>query len=630
MVGEAMAAPRTRRAREVLVTLVALALVAAGAPGADAEGGPGAAGSSGTAGPSRAPIVAAQPSGTLPGIDVSHWQGPIDWAQVAAAGTRFAIAKATEGRTYVDPTYATNRAAAEANGIVFGAYHFARPDDTPNDAIAEADHFVEAAQLEPGNLIPVLDLERTGGLSQEQVTEWILAWLDRVTERLGVRPMVYTSPNGWATRTGDTTAVVEAGYTVLWVAHWGVESPTVPAQNWGGYGWTFWQYTDCGAVPGIEGCVDLDWYRGTSFAPVTIPSPDTTPPTAQVTPPADLGGAFTVSFDEVVRGVTAGNVALYPTDAPVPVASALRCRSGKGVVVDCATGNVRTVLVRPTAPLIPGQGYRAVVNPQGVVPLVVDRSGNPAPTTSLDIATPTELEQDAAPVSYSWRTVAAPEARGGSYVTERSPGATVRFAFSGRSVTWITVRGPTQGTAAVWIDGVRMGAFDQYAPRTGFGVARSFTKLPRGDHTITIRVLGKGSPSASDTLVAVDGFEVGQRRIATPELAFSWGTVRASRASGGSLVASDVKRASVALTFRGTGVEWTTVRGPDQGRAAIYVDGVLVRTVDDYASERTFGVVRRVSGLSEGVHELRIVVLGESRPRASGALVSIDRFSVIP
>lgn len=199
----------------------------------------------------------AQPAGALPGIDVSHHQGVIDWSQVAGSGQRFAIAKATEGRTFVDPNYAFNKAGAEVSGFVFGAYHFARPDDTPNDAIIDADHFVDVAQLEPGNLIPVLDIERTGGLSQAQLTQWILTWLSRVTERLGVRPMVYTSPNGWEARTGNTTAVADAGYTVLWVAHWGVTAPTVPAENWSGNGWTFWQYGNCGTVPGIGGCVDV-------------------------------------------------------------------------------------------------------------------------------------------------------------------------------------------------------------------------------------------------------------------------------------------------------------------------------------------------------------------------------------
>ncbi|MBI3647932.1 MAG: hydrolase, partial [Actinobacteria bacterium] len=73
---------------------------------------------------------------TLPGIDVSHWQGKIDWTKVAADGVTFAIVKATEGRNYVDPMYATNAAGATANGIAVGAYHFASPGPQQGDATA--------------------------------------------------------------------------------------------------------------------------------------------------------------------------------------------------------------------------------------------------------------------------------------------------------------------------------------------------------------------------------------------------------------------------------------------------------------------------------------------------------------
>lgn len=618
--------------RIATTTLAALALVGAwlAAPTARAQEGPGVLGSSGTAGTAAAPVVAAQPPGTLPGIDVSHWQETIDWGQVAGSGIRFAIAKASEGQTYVDPLYATNKAGAAANGIVFGAYHFARPDATEADAILEADHFVDTAQLEVGNLIPVLDIERTGGLSDAEVTEWILTWLGRVTERLGVRPMVYTSPYGWLERTGDTTAVADAGYTVLWVAHWGVESPTLPANDWSGNGWTFWQYTDCGSVPGIAGCVDMDWFEGTSFDAVTIPSPDLTPPSATLTPPDGLAGPVTVSFDEVVRQVTRDNLVLYRSDGSVYEDVRLTCRSGKSAVVDCFTGNVRTVLASPVEPLLPGATYRAVANMPGAVPMVVDRSGNPAPTTELDFATPSELEQDSPALAYGWRAVSSANARGGSYVVERAAGATASYAFDGRSVTWITMRGPTQGKAAVLIDGEKVGTFDQYAARVAFGVARAFTKLERGSHVLTIRVLGRGTATATDSLVAVDGFEVGSDRVPTPDLDLTWGTVRAPSASGGGLAVSDLKRSSLELAFHGTGIGWTTVRGPDQGRAAIYVDGTFVRTVDDFAAERTFGIARTVSGLADGVHTLRIVVLGESRPKATGALISVDRFTVMP
>src|SRR3982751_3375048 len=77
------------------------------------------------------------------GIDVSHWQGTINWASVAAAGKQFAFTKATEGTTYVDPTLATNTSGAKNAGLLTGVYHFAHPDT--DTAASEAQHFVAAA-----------------------------------------------------------------------------------------------------------------------------------------------------------------------------------------------------------------------------------------------------------------------------------------------------------------------------------------------------------------------------------------------------------------------------------------------------------------------------------------------------
>src|SRR5215210_3716494 len=78
----------------------------------------------------------------VPGIDVSHWQGTINWAS-AAAGKQFAFTKATEGTTYVDPTVATNTSGAQNAGLLTGVYHFAHPDT--DTAASEAQHFVAAA-----------------------------------------------------------------------------------------------------------------------------------------------------------------------------------------------------------------------------------------------------------------------------------------------------------------------------------------------------------------------------------------------------------------------------------------------------------------------------------------------------
>ena len=122
----------------------------------------------------------------------------------------------------------------------------------------------------------------------------------------------------------------------------------------------------------------------------------------------------------------------------------------------------------------------------------------------------------------------------------------------------------------------------------------------------------------------------GGKLVSNPDLRATWGAVERGGASGGSLGTSDLARSSAEVSFRGTGIEWFTYRGADQGRAEVYVDGRRVRTVDNYAPSPTFDVVRSITGLPEGVHTLRIVVLATARAAATGELVSIDRFSIVP
>ena len=221
-------------------------------------------------------VVVPPANGLTEGIDISHWQGTIDWTRVAAAGKRFAFMKASEDIDYRDPTYPVNRAAANANGIVIGAYHFAQPDLSPGDAVAEADHFLDIAQIASGDLPPVLDLEIAGPsgspLNQSQLQAWVRAYLGRIYERTGVRGVIYASPAFWVKYLGDTTWFADNGYKVLWIAHWTTATaPTVPADAWGGNGWTFWQYTSSGSVAGISGRVDLDRFNGTDLSKVRIP-----------------------------------------------------------------------------------------------------------------------------------------------------------------------------------------------------------------------------------------------------------------------------------------------------------------------------------------------------------------------
>jgi lysozyme len=215
-------------------------------------------------------VMPSAAAATLRGIDVSHHNGKPDWGQVKAAGVRFAIAKATEGSTFIDDEYLANKQRAAAQQMPFTAYHFARPDNSAGDAVSEADHFVSVARLLPDNLVPVLDLEFTGGLGERKLKRWVKDWLNEVRAQLGVKPLIYTNPSFWRTSLGNTRWFADNGYR-LWIAHWtSAAQPSVPASNWGGRGWALWQYDNCGSVAGIDGCVDLDRFKGTDISVLKI------------------------------------------------------------------------------------------------------------------------------------------------------------------------------------------------------------------------------------------------------------------------------------------------------------------------------------------------------------------------
>jgi lysozyme len=183
----------------------------------------------------------------LPGIDVSHYQGAVDWAAVAASGIRFAFVKATDGVEDIDPRFAHNWAGARDAGIVRGAYHFFRPS---LDAREQAAHFRRVVVMDDLALPPALDVEVTDGLEPTALQAGIRTWLENVQAAYGCTPIVYTDPSFWRER-------VAADFSAypLWLACYAAE-PEIPA-SWPA--WTFWQHTDAGNVSTVAGRVDLNY-----------------------------------------------------------------------------------------------------------------------------------------------------------------------------------------------------------------------------------------------------------------------------------------------------------------------------------------------------------------------------------
>jgi lysozyme len=229
-----------------------------------------------------APAAAAS---QMHGVDVSNWQGSVDWGAVARSGRPFAFAKATEGATFVDAQFAANRLGMTAAGFVLrGFYHFARPDRNP--PAVEAANFLRAVgTLGPGE-VAVLDLEVA---PSSTVGDWAAEWLAIVANATGRPPVLYSyQAYLYSVPTSRLTQYP------LWVASWGANDGGLPpirprTDRWSK--WTFWQYTSNALVPGVAGRVDDNIFVGTEAELAALGG--TSVPAAPPNP-----------VSEILRGVT--------------------------------------------------------------------------------------------------------------------------------------------------------------------------------------------------------------------------------------------------------------------------------------------------------------------------------------
>jgi lysozyme len=197
----------------------------------------------------------------IPGIDVSHWQGEIDWAKIAKSGVKFAFIKATEFpdrriTVFVDQNLKKNIQGTQQNNILWGAYHFFR---THIDPVIQAQVFCQTVGLFT-SLPPVIDLEVAGSKGTPLNTK-VLAFIQEVQRITDRTPIIYTSGGFWRSymlfnRRVDTDW---AQTYPLWLAQYTSNWPTIP-YPWAS--WDFWQYSSNGRLPGIPGAVDLNWFIG--------------------------------------------------------------------------------------------------------------------------------------------------------------------------------------------------------------------------------------------------------------------------------------------------------------------------------------------------------------------------------
>lgn len=192
------------------------------------------------------------------GIDISHYQGDIDWdllqnAMISKCPIRFIVIKATEGSTRIDPCFRDNFKQAREYGFTRGAYHFW---SNQSSARSQAYFFLDKVKLQPGDLPPVLDVEhKPKDVSVEDFQRDILTWLHIVEDKYHVKPIIYTY---YKFKTLYLNDPVFEDYP-YWIAHYYVEKVQYQGQ------WKFWQHTDAGKLPGIKGYVDFNIYNGSYY-----------------------------------------------------------------------------------------------------------------------------------------------------------------------------------------------------------------------------------------------------------------------------------------------------------------------------------------------------------------------------
>ena len=188
------------------------------------------------------------------GIDVSHYQGKIEWDKVSKLQDSFPVSfvfsRATAGSIKVDRRFKTNWKKSKEKGFVRGAYHYYRPNE---NSLLQADNFIRTVKLRKGDLPPVLDIEDIPRIqSMTNLKLGLRKWLNRVEQHYGVKPIIYSGESFYNEHLYNDFSE----YT-CWVANYNYYVENIDDD------WNFWQFTDKGSVYGIKEFVDVNIFNGT-------------------------------------------------------------------------------------------------------------------------------------------------------------------------------------------------------------------------------------------------------------------------------------------------------------------------------------------------------------------------------
>lgn len=192
------------------------------------------------------------------GIDISHYQGEIDWEQLKNAmiegcPVRFVIIKSTEGASRLDDHFRENFNQVRDYGFIRGVYHFW---SNKSSAREQAYYFLDKVHLTEGDLPPVLDIEhKPADKSVDDFQRDVLTWLHIVEDKYHAKPIIYTY---YKFKEKYLSAPVFDDYP-YWIAHYYVDKVQYQGK------WKFWQHTDAGKLPGIKGYVDFNIYNGSFY-----------------------------------------------------------------------------------------------------------------------------------------------------------------------------------------------------------------------------------------------------------------------------------------------------------------------------------------------------------------------------